>query len=135
MMNKTNTPGIDELLALFSESLTPADIISAKLMSQISSAITSERLHLHLSQKEFANHIGATQSLISRWECGDYNFSINKIAEIAAKLDLNVDFKISKCKSSEDKTDNNDVITTEFSCKIIQFPNSNVQIDSELEEM
>ena len=100
-MNKKKTPNnIEDLLSLFSETLTPADVLSAKLMAQFSNAITSERLNLNMSQKDFAKHINATQSLISRWECGDYNFSINKIAEIAAKLDLNVDFKINKWHSS-----------------------------------
>ena len=69
-----------------------------------------------MSQQDFAKHINATQSLISRWECGDYNFSINKIAEIAAKLDLNVDFKINKCQPITDNSSNDDMVTTEISC-------------------
>ena len=126
---------IEDLLSLFSETLTPADVLSAKLMAQFSNAITSERLNLNMSQKDFAKHINATQSLISRWECGDYNFSINKIAEIAAKLDLNVDFKINKCHSSTDTSRNDNMVTTEVPCKIIQFPNPYVKVDEELEEM
>ena len=123
-MNKKKTPNnIEDLLSLFSETLTPADVLSAKLMAQFSNAITSERLNLNMSQKDFAKHINATQSLISRWECGDYNFSINKIAEIAAKLDLNVDFKINKYHSSTDTSRNDNMVTTEVPCKIIQFPN------------
>ena len=111
-MNKKKTPNnIEDLLSLFSETLTPADVLSAKLMAQFSNAITSERLNLNMSQKDFAKHINATQSLISRWECGDYNFSINKIAEIAAKLDLNVDFKINKCHSSTDTSRNDNMVT------------------------
>lgn len=102
-MNKTQTPGINELLSLFAETLTPADVLSAKLISQFSNSITSERLRLNMSQKQFADYINATQSLISRWERGDYNFSINKIAEIASKLDLDIDFKIKKCESSSDE--------------------------------
>ena len=114
-MNKKKTPNnIEDLLSLFSETLTPADVLSAKLMAQFSNAITS---------------------LISRWECGDYNFSINKIAEIAAKLDLNVDFKINKCHSSTDTSRNDNMVTTEVPCKIIQFPNPYVKVDEELEEM
>lgn len=135
-MNKKKTPNnIEDLLSLFSETLTPADVLSAKLMAQFSNAITSERLNLNMSQKDFAKHINAAQSLISRWECGDYNFSINKIAEIAAKLDLNVDFKINKCHSSTDTSRNDNMVTTEFPCKIIQFPNPYVKVDEELEEM
>ena len=130
-MNKTQTPGINELLSLFAETLTPADVLSAKLISQFSNSITSERLRLNMSQKQFADYINATQSLISRWERGDYNFSINKIAEIASKLDLDIYFKIKKCESSSDE----DMVTTEVPCKIIHFPNAYVNVDEELEEM
>ena len=87
-MNKKKTPNnIEDLLSLFSETLTPADVLS------------------------------------------------NKIAEIAAKLDLNVDFKINKCHSSTDTSRNDNMVTTEVPCKIIQFPNPYVKVDEELEEM
>ena len=56
-MNKTQTPGINELLSLFAETLTPADVLSAKLISQFSNSITSERLRLNMSQKQFADYI------------------------------------------------------------------------------
>ena len=63
-MNKKKTPNnIEDLLSLFSETLTPADVLSAKLMAQFSNAITSERLNLNMSQKYFAKHINATQSV------------------------------------------------------------------------
>ena len=59
-MNKKKTPNnIEDLLSLFSETLTPADVLSAKLMAQFSNAITSERLNLNMSQKDFAKHINA----------------------------------------------------------------------------
>ena len=113
-MNKKKTPNnIEDLLSLFSETLTPADVLSAKLMAQFSNAITSERLNLNMSQKDFAKHIN----------------------EIAAKLDLNVDFKINKCHSSTDTSRNDNMVTTEVPCKIIQFPNPYVKVDEELEEM
>lgn len=82
--------GIDDLLSLFEDTLSPADVLSSKLMAQVSAAFTRERLKLHLTQSEFAKHIGVTQSQISRWEHGDYNFSLEKIADIAAKLNLDV---------------------------------------------
>lgn len=82
---------VNELLALFSDSITPADILAAKIMAQISTAITKERLKLRMNQAQFAQHINASQSLVSRWECGDYNFSVKKIAEIFAALNLDVD--------------------------------------------
>ena len=83
---------IAELLDLFSESLSPADVLTSKLMAQISGAITKERMKLSMNQTEFAKYVSATQSQVSRWEHGDYNFSIRKIAEIAVKLNLDVNF-------------------------------------------
>ena len=101
-MSKNHSCGLDELFDLFEDSLSPADVLASKLMAQISTAITKERIKLRMNQHDFAEHIEATQSLISRWEHGDYNFSIKKLAEIAVKLDLDVNISISNrnaCKS------------------------------------
>lgn len=85
---------IDDLFSLFEESLSASDILSAKVNSQISTCITKERLKLHMNQAEFAKHIKASQSLVSRWESGDYNFSVKKIAEIASSLNLDINFSL-----------------------------------------
>ena len=61
-MSDKKVYGTDDLLSLFEDSLTPQDVLSAKLMAQISSAITSERLRLRMSQQEFADHINVPQS-------------------------------------------------------------------------
>lgn len=82
-MNKKKTPNnIEDLLSLFSETLTPADVLSAKLMAQFSNAITSERLNLNMSQKDFAKHINATQSLISRWDVETTIFQLIKLLKL-----------------------------------------------------
>ena len=90
-----NRNGIDDLFSLFENIVSPADVLTAKMIAQISTAITRERLKLHMNQAEFARHINASQSLVSRWEHGDYNFSIRKIAEIAAALNLDVTISLS----------------------------------------
>lgn len=84
----------NDLFQLFEESVSVEDVLASKLMSQVSSAITRERIKRRENQEEFAKRIHASQSQISRWEKGDYNFSINKIAEIAAALDLDVDISM-----------------------------------------
>lgn len=93
-MNKSNICVIEDLLQLFEETLSPSDVLISKLMAQISTAITKERLKLHMTQSEFAEYIGSSQSLVSRWEHGDYNFTIKKIAEIAVKLNLDVNIEM-----------------------------------------
>ena len=92
LMNEPKKYTIDDLMSLFEDVISPADAIAAKLMAQVSSAITRERIKLRMTQTAFAEHIGVTQSQVSRWEHGDYNFSLEKIADIAAKLDLEVNF-------------------------------------------
>ncbi|MEE0172782.1 MAG: helix-turn-helix transcriptional regulator [Dorea formicigenerans] len=135
MMDKNKVCTVDDLFALFADVLSPADVLSAKLMGQISSAITKERLDLNLTQKEFASYIDATQSLVSRWERGDYNFSINKIAEIASKLDLDVNITMSHLEQSV-STSSDELETTG---KIVQFPtkpnNMYATITEQLEEL
>lgn len=90
MSTKVEPAKIENLLSLFEDILQPEDIIYAKATSQASRYITKERLRLNMNQKEFADHIHATQSLVSRWESGNYNFSIKKLAEISAALDMDL---------------------------------------------
>lgn len=103
-MSEKKMYGINDLLVLFEKSLKPEDILTAKLMAQVSTSITKERLKLRMNQKDFAQHIHASQSLVSRWEHGDYNFSIRKIAEIASSLnlDVSVNFHVPYSYESQD---------------------------------
>lgn len=94
-MNNEYCKRIDELFELFEDIISPEDALAAKLMSQVSSGITRERLQLQMNQSEFSEYINVSQSQISRWEHGDYNFSLRKIAEIAAALDLDANFTFS----------------------------------------
>lgn len=87
---------VNDLFDLFEEVLSASDVLSAKLMSQISAAITKERIRSHMNQKEFADLLDVSQSEISRWEHGDYNFSLKKIAQIAEKLDMDVDISFTR---------------------------------------
>ncbi len=97
-MDKEKNNDLNTLFSLFADSVTPEDILSSKLMSQISSAIVKERLKLRMTQAEFAKHINVSQALVSRWERGNCNFSIKKIVEIASAL--NLDVNISFCNAS-----------------------------------
>lgn len=85
-----NRIAIDDILALFEDNVDGADIISAKCMSELSSSIARKRLGLGLTQKQFAEHIQVSQTMVSKWEGGDYNFSIKSLAELADKLDMDL---------------------------------------------
>ena len=87
-MNKTHIKSLRDVIGVFEESLSQADIISATIQSKICSAIVDERISRGMNQKEFAELLDVSQGMVSRWESSDYNFTINTIAKIAEKLGL-----------------------------------------------
>lgn len=87
-MSKTHTKTLDDLFELFEPYLTAADVMAAKLQSEVCSAITGERLRRGLTQEQFAELLGVSEDTVSQWESEDCNFTIKQIADIAAKLDL-----------------------------------------------
>ena len=91
-----------------------------KDLALISASIESKRINLGLSQKEFANLLGVSQGMVSRYESGEYNFSIETLNELCSKIGLIFDpivydpektannIKIIKCGSFIDKPANID---------------------------
>lgn len=92
--------GMDKLLELFQDHISVADVLSARGMSEISSAIAKRRLELGMTQKDFAEYMGVSQAMVSKWEGGDYNFSVKSLAEVAEKLDLDMQIKLRQYKSN-----------------------------------
>lgn len=43
---------------------------------------------MHMSQKEFATYMGVSQSMVSKWESREYNFTTKALNEICKKLNL-----------------------------------------------
>lgn len=119
---------INDLFNMFSDVLNPEDVLTSKLIAQISSAITQERINLNMNQTEFADYIDASQSLVSRWEHGNYNFSLKKLAEIAVKLNLDVNINISK-----NVTESSHLQENKRNEKIIQFPKKTRPVFDEME--
>ncbi len=105
-MKNKHRKNIHDVLELFENSLSAADVLSSKAQAQICDAIIKERLKRNMTQKEFAAFLHVSQGMVSRWESSDYNFSINKLAEIAALLDLDLDIRMEKPKISISFTNN-----------------------------
>ncbi len=96
---KNNTRGLTDLLSLFENELTISDIIASNLLGKISASIVKKRIELNMTQKEFAHYMNVSQGMISRWEGGDYNFSIKTLADVAERLNLELDVNLKPCKS------------------------------------
>jgi len=77
-----------------SEGLENADIKKIKELALISSKIEMKRIDLEMSQKQFADMMGVSQGMVSKWESGDYNFTITTLNDICEKLELDFEPKI-----------------------------------------
>ena len=100
-LNKDFCKSITDLLDIFEENVSDSDILASKLKAQISTALIRERLKLRMNQKDFAHHIGVSQTEVSRWESGENNFTLKKIAEIACKLNMDVNFSMTNISISK----------------------------------
>lgn len=124
-INKKFCKSSNELMNLFADSLSAPEILTSKLMAQISSGITKERVKHCMNQENFAKYLGVTQSEVSRWESGDYNFSIKKIAEIAVKL--NMDISINMIDMTIAKNNHN-YSATFSSTKVVKYSMPNYSL-------
>lgn len=97
-MNQDYCCDLKDLLNIFEERLSASDILSAKVLSEISSNIVKCRIELGMTQKEFAQYMNVSQGMVSKWESEDYNFSIKALADIAVKLNLELSVRMQKEK-------------------------------------
>ncbi len=119
----------EEFAKLLTERI-PADILyKALTLSKISSQISFIRIEKGMSQKQFADFMGVSQSMVSKWENGDYNFSLCTLIDVFNKLNYKVDISITQ-KPSEQKT--NKKVS---SGKLVFFPYPNSSYNEERKRM
>lgn len=80
--------GVKELVDAITNNVNDADIIEAIAVANICASILEKRVELNMSQKEFAEYMGISQSEVSKYENGESSFKISILAKIAAKLGL-----------------------------------------------
>ncbi|WP_312615162.1 helix-turn-helix transcriptional regulator [Oscillibacter sp.] len=79
---------LENLLSALTESFSDEELLLTALQSNIASAIVAARIKKELSQKELADALGVSQGLVSRWESGDANFTLQTLVRIALKLEI-----------------------------------------------
>ena len=80
--------GMNDLLVGLSDSFCAEDMMLAGLEASICSEIISQRINRNMTQKEFAEFMGVSQGLVSKWEKGECNFTLSSLVRIASKLGL-----------------------------------------------
>ncbi len=79
---------IDTLLdGAFSE-LSKDEKMASNVLSDVALLISEKRISEGMSQKEFAEKLGISQGLLSRYESGSENLSVKKLSEIFCKLEI-----------------------------------------------
>lgn len=87
-----------------SEGIDDAEIKTIVELARISAKIERCRLDLGMTQKEFADYMGVSQGMISKWESREYNFTIRSLNEICQKLKLSLSMSMEKPCSKSDYT-------------------------------
>lgn len=65
-----------------------------RLCAKISVAIMKRRVEMKKTQKDFSKYMDVSQGMVSRWESGEYNFTIDSLAKIFDTLEMDIDIKI-----------------------------------------
>lgn len=76
------------LLSSLVSKLEEDEMVLATLQGMIAAEISMKRQELKLSQKEFAEKMSVSQSLVSRWENGDTNYTLQTLVKICSILEL-----------------------------------------------
>ena len=83
----------NEMFDFLSNYISKSDVYAAKAISKVSMFIYKYRKELNMSQKAFAEMMGVSQGMVSKWESAEYNFTIENIANIAEKLGVIFDIE------------------------------------------
>ena len=78
-----------ETVDIFHE-LSEADKAEAKVLADIAMALHNKRVAMGLNQKEFGKLYNVSQTVASRWESGEYNFTIHTLINVLTNLGISI---------------------------------------------
>ena len=87
-----------------SEGFSETEIKTMVELAKISAQIERGRIEMGMTQQEFAEYMGVTQGMVSKWESREYNFTIKTLTEICQKLDLELCVSLEKPCAKTDYT-------------------------------
>lgn len=83
-----NKKDLERLLDALTRKLSDNELLMASLQADIAAAIAERRVELKLSQKDLANKLNVSQSMISKIEKGDCNYQLQTLVNIALALNI-----------------------------------------------
>lgn len=77
-----------KLLEFLTEDISDYDLEADIILAEIAGKISAQRILRNMTQSDFAKLLGVNQSMISKIEKGDYNFTIRNLIKIAHCLEV-----------------------------------------------
>ena len=77
-----------DLIKALTANVPDEEIVLGTFQALIAAEISMKRQDLGLSQKDLAKLMGVSQGLVSRWERGDTNYTLETLCRIAVKLGI-----------------------------------------------
>lgn len=109
-----------------SEEFSDAEVKTIVELAKISARIERCRIEMGMTQQEFAEYMGVSQGMVSKWESREYNFTIRTLNEICQKIDLELSVSLEKpCEKSDYKVVKWDTEQIERNKRRLFFTNDN----------
>lgn len=83
-----NNKDLDALLEMLTQGQSDEELLMMSLQTDIAATISAVRVSKNISQKDLAQKLGVTQSLVSKWETGETNFTLLTLVRIALALGI-----------------------------------------------
>lgn len=77
-----------KMFKALSDYVSNSDVYAARATAKISMSIFKHRKEMKMTQKQFAEMMGVSQGMVSKWESAEYNFTIETLSQIAEKLHM-----------------------------------------------
>lgn len=84
--------------------LTPEERLEERyydILNNISVALVEYRIKHNLNQKQLSEMLDVAQSMVSKYESGDYNISIKALNELCGKLGFSLNVSITMPEETE----------------------------------
>lgn len=83
-----NKKELERLLDALTKKMSDNELLMTSLQADIAAVITEKRVELKLSQKDLADKLNVSQSMISKIEKGDCNYQLKTLVNIALALNI-----------------------------------------------
>ena len=94
---KTVFKNASAMIDALRDTLTPQEAVEYRyyeILGNISRMLVEYRINNNLNQKQLSSLLDVSQSMVSKYESGDYNISIRALNELCGKLNIDLDIRM-----------------------------------------